>query len=417
MGFRFVHAADLHLDTPFRGLGAASPELAERLRDASLDALDRVVAKALDVDAAFVVFAGDLYDGVERGPRAQLRFLRALERLSRAGIPSFVAHGNHDPEGGAWTAIRAWPDGVTVFAPGEPQSVPVVKGGARLATVHGVSYGKRAERENLALRFPVRRGGDGLHVAVLHANVDGAVEHEPYSPCSLADLTSRGMGYWALGHVHRHRVLAEGPTWVVYPGNTQGRSFGAGELGAKGAVVVDVEGGAVTRVTPFATDSARFCELEADVGALADIAELSTHLGDAASALRDAHGDGVTLLVRARLGGRGDLYHDLRRPGVVAAVLGDLRAEAPHDVAWLALVDETRPGLDLAAIRGAHDLRADVVALWDDWARGGLDGLPDALRAELELVGGLPDAAELGTLLDAAAYDVLDRLTPDTEVA
>ena len=107
MGFRFIHAADLHLDTPFQGVARVSEEIAALLRDASLDAFDRVVQAAVDHQVAFVLFAGDIYDGEQRGVRAQLRFLRGLERLARHNIKVFIVHGNHDPLGG-WSAVREW---------------------------------------------------------------------------------------------------------------------------------------------------------------------------------------------------------------------------------------------------------------------------------------------------------------------
>src|SRR5947209_17672622 len=106
--FHFIHAADLHLDTPFASIGRAAPEIAGRLRDASLEAFDALVKMAIEREAAFVVFAGDIYDSADRGVRAQLRFVRGVERLGERGILVFVAHGNHDPLGG-WSAIRRAP--------------------------------------------------------------------------------------------------------------------------------------------------------------------------------------------------------------------------------------------------------------------------------------------------------------------
>src|SRR5262245_51374847 len=123
-GFRFVHAADLHLDTPFEGLARTSPEVGAALRDASLQAFDALVELTLREDAAFLVIAGDVYDGAERGVRAQLRFLGGLRRLSEAGVQVLVTHGNHDPLDG-WSAIREWPAGVHVFSPEVVEQVPV----------------------------------------------------------------------------------------------------------------------------------------------------------------------------------------------------------------------------------------------------------------------------------------------------
>jgi len=407
MRFRFVHAADLHLDTPFEGLSEVDSDLARRLRDASLAALDRIVAKALEVDAAFVVFAGDIYDGEARGIRAQLRFRAALERLAQAGVQAFIAHGNHDPEGGRWTAIRTWPEGVTVFPSEAPAAVEVRRGGDLLATVHGISYGTRRVTDNLALRFPVVRAGGALHVAVLHCNLGDQPGHAPYSPCSLADLRSRGMGYWALGHVHRRAVLARDP-WVVYPGNTQGRSFGPGELGDKGAVVVHVADGSVTDVTPFATDTARFHDLAVSIEGAVDLAALADRLRAAGQALRTAN-PGLELLVRGRLTGRGDLHRVVSREQGRAELLEALADLAADGLWWQGLVAATRPSLDLDRLREGGDLRAAVLATEEAWRAGP----PAELLEDLRAPGQVPSAELLAELLADAAYDVLDRLSPE----
>src|SRR3954467_1145267 len=140
--FCFVHAADLHLDTPFQGVGRTTPAVGAALRDASLEAWDALVELTLRRQAAFLLIAGDVYDGAERGLRAQLRFLRGLERLSAAGVQVLVAHGNHDPLDG-WSAIRAWPPGVHVFGSDVVEAVAIERDGAVLATVQGISYARR----------------------------------------------------------------------------------------------------------------------------------------------------------------------------------------------------------------------------------------------------------------------------------
>ena len=150
--FRFVHAADLHLDTPFRGLAAEDEQVAGAMRDASLDAFDDLVELAIDRGSAFVLLAGDIYDGESRGVRAQLRFLKGLERLSAANIKVFIVHGNHDPLGG-WSAIRSWPSGVTIFGDRDVQCHPVQINGRTVANIYGISYAQREVSDNLALRF------------------------------------------------------------------------------------------------------------------------------------------------------------------------------------------------------------------------------------------------------------------------
>src|ERR1019366_6329576 len=139
--FSFVHAADLHLDTPFKGIGSTAPLVAEQLREASLAAFDSLVDLCLERRVAFLVVAGDIYDGPERGLRAQMRFRDGLARLSTAGISSFVVHGNHDPVETGWSALGGpWPERVTVFGTGTVKAVPIEVDGNPLATVQGISF-------------------------------------------------------------------------------------------------------------------------------------------------------------------------------------------------------------------------------------------------------------------------------------
>lgn len=421
--FCFVHAADLHLDTPFKGIHETAPFVAEALREASLDAFDAIVALALERDAAFLVVAGDVYDGAERGLRAQLRFRDGLARLAAAGTASFVVHGNHDPVSTGWSAIRSWPDGVTVFGSDAVEVVPVVRGGVQLATVQGISYATRATAENLALRF-ARPDGPGLHVGVLHCNVQGAAQgYADYSPCTLDDLRRARLDYWALGHVHQQRVLARGQggdPYVVYPGNSQARSPRASERGAKGAVVVHVEAGRVERVEPVACDRVRFDELGCSIEGLAGLDALEDRLlAGAEDALAGA--DGRSLVLRGRLQGRGPLHGELARPGSLDGLLAHLRGAAGGPARfcwWDALDDETAPEVDLAGIRDRGDFTSDLLALAESLA--GDARLSAALAEELaatvprSLAGDIArlvgDPVRLQRLLETATTIALDEL-------
>ncbi len=368
--FRFVHAADLHLDTPFEGVAKTAPEVGEALREASLEALDRLVTLTLDEGAAFLVLAGDIYDGAERGVRAQLRLRRALERLGEQGVRTFVVHGNHDPLSG-WSAIGAWPAGVHVFGSGDVEAVPVEIGGEVAATVHGVSYAHRETSENLALRF-ARGEAPGLNIGVLHANLGSDPEHAAYAPCSLSDLRAARLDYWALGHIHRRHEVSRDP-WVVYPGDTQGRSPKPAESGAKGALVVEVAGAAVREVRFVATDTVRFVHGAVDVCGLDDLAALRAALLETADALRVEHA-GRGLLVRLRLRGRGPAHALLRAPRAVADLLDDLRDEwrGASPFLWLeSLRDETLSPLDRDEVSRRGDFSAELLTLADGFRDDG----------------------------------------------
>src|SRR6266436_6082510 len=285
--FRFVHAADLHLDTPFASIGRVAPEIADRLRDASLEAYDALVGMAIESEAAFVVIAGDTYDSADRGVRAQLRFLRGVERLGERGIPVFAANGNHDPLDG-WSAVRRAPDNLVVFGADSVQAHPVRRGGETLAQVYGISYGTRDVTENLALRFH-RGDAPGLHIGVLHCNVGSQPDYAAYSPCSVADLTAAGMDYWALGHIHQHQRLAEGRPWIVYPGAPQAAR--TNEIGPRGAVVVEVSGNTVERVEFVALDCVRFARADVDISREPDLHSLREEI------LASAVTDGMDLVL------------------------------------------------------------------------------------------------------------------------
>jgi DNA repair exonuclease SbcCD nuclease subunit len=412
--FSFVHAADLHLDTPFKGIGSTAPFVAKELREASLAAFDSLVQLCLARRSAFLVVAGDVYDGPERGLRAQLRFRDGLARLSDAGISSFVVHGNHDPVETGWSALGGpWPKRVTVFRPGTVQHAPVEIDGVTVATVQGVSFAQRREPENLALRF-ARAPGPGLQVGVLHCNVQGAASgYDNYSPCTLNDLRAIGLDYWALGHIHSRLVLSghqgSNEPWVVYPGNLQARSPKPSELGPKGATVVHVSQGRVQEVEPVACDVVRFEVVEVSVADCSDLAEVRAFLArEAQDRLESA--DGRSLVIRANVVGHGELHADLRRPGVVEDLLTALRDDfvsCRPFCWWDSITDRSRPTVGVESARAGADFAADLVALADGLGPtlAADDAALSALAAELSegLPGPLRNRRALEALLTSGA--------------
>jgi DNA repair exonuclease SbcCD nuclease subunit len=333
IAFTFVHAADLHLDSPFRGAAGAPPAVRERLRESTFAALRRLVDAAKRERADFVVLAGDLYDAEDRSLRAQLRFQQAAEELADSGIAVYIAHGNHDSLGGAQAKL-AWPDAAYVFGPDEPSCFPAYRRDGRLAAyVYGVSYGTAAERGNLAAKFRPRPDGP-FHLAVLHANVDGDPAHDNYAPCRLGELTAAGFDYWALGHVHQRRVLHEYPH-VVYPGNAQGRS--AKETGPRGAYVVRVSDTGQIRLDFRDLADVLWRETAVSVSGLEREQELKARLLETAESVR-LEAQGRPVMLRIRLEGRGPLHERLQREGAADAWLAELRdwlGEPEADGGWV----------------------------------------------------------------------------------
>lgn len=367
--FSFLHAADLHLDTPFRGIGSISMEVGTALQDASLNAWDRLVAAAIERRVAFVLLAGDLYDGAERGLRAQLRVLAGLRRLSDEGIDVIIVHGNHDPLSG-WSAITEWPPSTVICAHGDVTTHVVKRDGIPLATIHGISYAQQRTEENLALRFPPKKT-KGFHVGVLHTAVGSGDEHGSYAPCSLDDLRQPSYDYWALEHLHAHQVLSEHP-YVVYSGSLQGRSAKASELGAKGAVLVSVVGDEVAGIEHLALDCIRFVALRPDVGNTTSLVDLQQLLAELGRAVLHEHRS-CSVVLHVTLCGQSLIHAELGRPGAREDLLLNLREGADTAAPflwWSALEDRTSGVIDRDSIRAQDGFAGALVRHVDELERG-----------------------------------------------
>ncbi|MEZ5238491.1 MAG: DNA repair exonuclease [Microthrixaceae bacterium] len=379
--FEFLHAADLHLDTQPSGLHGYPEDVAEVLRDASLGAFENLVQTAIDRGVAFCVFAGDIYDGAERGTRAELAFRRGLVRLADEGIRSYIVHGNHDPLEQGWSTISRWPGEVTVFGTGERGTQLCEIAGTTVA-VHGVSYARRDTTENLASRFQAHPDAE-IQIGVLHTNAGGNPEHAPYAPCSIDELRSSGFDYWALGHIHSRRTLAGPDPWIVYPGNTQGRHPGASEQGPKGAVVVGVGDDGTVREPEFvALDVLRFARIDVPVDDLADLGALSDELDRRCNELR-ADNEGRALVIRAHLTGRGPVHAQLADPPTRSGAWESVREEwsgRTPVVWWDRFTDETAGDLDLEELEDQDDFAGNALAAIRSLPRG--EG--DDLERELE---------------------------------
>ncbi len=259
---RLLHCADLHLDSPLRGLEADRDAPAARIRDATREATRNLVDLALAEGVRLVLIAGDLYDGDWQDWRTGQFLLRQIERLTRAGVRVVAIRGNHDAQSAITRHLR-WPDGARLLAAGHPETVEF----ADLAiAVHGQSFASRDVGENLAAHYPPPRPGR-LNIGLLHTALSGRAGHDPYAPCSVEQLVSHGYEYWALGHVHAREEVARAP-WIVFPGNPQGRHIR--ETGAKGASLVTIREGRVAEVEHRPLDVVRWAALEVDVSGAAD---------------------------------------------------------------------------------------------------------------------------------------------------
>ncbi|MEW6385963.1 MAG: DNA repair exonuclease [Thermodesulfobacteriota bacterium] len=407
--WRFVHAADLHLDSPFVGLADYHPELAQELVEATFASFRGLIDLCLQSEAAFLLLAGDLFDGPQRSLKAQLRLREQLARLADAGIETFIVHGNHDYLGSTGINLE-WPNGVTVFPASGVEMAEVRRGGETLARIYGLSHAGPSETANLTERFPVAEHGP-FSLGLLHANLDRNPEHENYAPCSLADLARVSYDYWALGHIHRPSVRRPSQPAVVYAGNPQGRHLK--ESGLRGCYVVEVDGHAVSpQFHPLGV--IRWEGMAVDISGREGMDQL---LGQLANLLEEqrpappAHG----VILRLSLKGRGPVHRELKLPGTLEEVLEVLREQGRGQSPWVwpeGLEAATGLDWDLPALRQGSDLVATLLEQLHQ-ARQAQE-MPREMQELLAPLYQHPSGRRyLTPLLDLPWQDLLDRVTEE----
>jgi DNA repair exonuclease SbcCD nuclease subunit len=402
-----LHAADLHLGSPFKGL-AADGELPARFADCTFRAFDRLIALAIGQQVDAVLLAGDLYDQRDRSLRARLHLMAGLLRLDAAGIRSFLVHGNHDPleadPGGV-----ALPKSVKVFG---PQWEEVDAGEYR---VQGVSFATAEVRENLAAGF--HRQSDGLTIGLLHCNLGGQAEHSNYAPCNLGDLERAGLDYWALGHVHTRAVHSlSGNALAAYPGNLQGRHVN--EPGPRGALLVTLDPSrqAAPAVTFVPLDVVRWHRIAVSIE---DDDAVDALIDRALAAIARVAVDAEGHAVRLQLTGRGALHAQFDTPEKLAELTQAIRARLEGPVVLESVRDDTAGAWELEPLIASGGLvcevalklreppaAAEIDRLWKD---SGLDAL-DAALAEAGLA---PLRVQAPALVQEAASRAVDLLEAD----
>ncbi|WP_257349450.1 metallophosphoesterase family protein [Pseudalkalibacillus decolorationis] len=265
---RFIHTADLHIDTPFIGLSNLPKTILEQVKKSTFTSFGRIVAKAISERVDFIVIAGDLYNGANRGLTAQMFLRNEFQRLADHGIQVYIIHGNHDHLSGEWAQIT-WPENVHYFNGPTPSMIPYTREGEVLAHLYGYSYPKRAVTENIASHYN-RVEGAPYHIALLHGTAGGSTEHANYAPFLVSELNQQPFDYWALGHIHKQKVLHEDPT-IIYPGNIQG--LNPKETGKKGCFLVELSNYKTTH-TFYETSPIGWEILELDIDDMNEVDEL-----------------------------------------------------------------------------------------------------------------------------------------------
>lgn len=370
---KLIHAADLHLDSPLRGLSTRSRAALERVRTATRRAFASLVELCVSERAGLLLIAGDVYDGDWRDYSTGLFFAHQMARLRDAGVKVVMIRGNHDAASQITKSLRL-PDNVVELPAKHAQTLTLDALGV---AIHGQSFANRAVTENLAQAYPQRVPGL-VNIGLLHTSVTGRSGHEPYAPCSLADLRSKDYDYWALGHVHAQEILSRAPeSWVAFSGNLQGRH--ARETGPKGALLVGYSSSGIESVEPCYVDVARYAHVTLDVSGVLhfdDVLDRLPRLFEAA--LSEA--EGRVLGLRLELTGATPLHTRLVASDALLHEAHKLADDVGGEELWIEKLQvHTAP--ERAALASDQGVISELIAALG--ARRSDRALLDALSAEL----------------------------------
>ncbi len=395
----FIHCADIHLDSPLRGLIRHAEAPVAEIRAASRRAFENLIELCIRERADFLIIAGDLYDGPMRGGSGDfnsvLYFAGQMTRLQKAGIPVFLVRGNHDPAdwSGKGTPL---PDSVHEFSANRPETVTLENLGVAL---HGQSYGKKAVTDNLAATYPAPRPGL-FNIGILHTALDGREGHDRYAPCTEGELAAKGYDYWALGHVHLWERLTVERTPILFPGTVQGRHIR--ETGAKGCALVRVDESGAVDIRQVPLDVLRWADLTIDATDAIDEEQVLDRLQTVLERALPA-ADGRLLAVRLTFTGRCPAHEALVRTPAAFRQAAELLAwNIGEGTIWVERVNtDTRTATPLPRTGGEKNdalaILAEIRAEWNaDEKR-----LDDLLESFKPLRKFLPATLQEGT--DAVA--------------
>ena len=364
---KFIHAADIHLDSALHGLERYEGAPVEEIRSATRRAFYNLIEMAIDEQVAFVLLVGDLYDGDWKDYNTGLYFVERMGRLRDASIRVFIVAGNHDAASQLTKHLRL-PDNVTLFSTRKPERVVLDDLGVSIC---GQGFATRAVTDDISQGYPQ---GDPhlLNIGLLHTCLDGKPGHEPYAPCTVDGLRSKGYQYWALGHVHKREEVSQAP-WIVFPGNIQGRHIR--ETGPKGCTLVTVDGGEIVAVEHRDLDVMRWSICELDVSATETVDDIYEQVREGLQLALDA-AEGRPVAVRLVLYGacsahlklHADREHWIQEYRALATGLGGAGI-------WLEKISiKTRPAISTddvlerddalsGLLRAIHDMELDSSVL------------------------------------------------------
>lgn len=416
--FKFIHAADLHIESPYKGVSHMNEALGNALVEHGIRAYEKLIQTAIDEEIDFLLIAGDSFDSESGSLSAQYRFVRGLERLNSNNIPVYIICGNHDPLS-SWSEHLQLPENVILFEADEVQQHSVVKENKTIAEVYGVSFGQKEEFNNLAKKFK-RNDKTPFSIGLLHGTIAGNDAHTPYCKFEMDNLRASNLDYWALGHIHKREVLsAQNPT-VVYPGNIQGRHFN--ETGEKGCSLVTVNQGKLVNHDFISLSDIVYEYRSLDV---AGLESMSAFFNEINALKQELIENGKSYLVRLQLSGKTALHSTFAKRNEMEQLVSDFNNENNYQTSFVYIdrfIPQTTPEIDLEVRKQSSDFIGDLIQRFEHYGKdkASLEALKNNLLEELEStkVGrSLKDAGieeelnrELDAILTNAKWKCIDGL-------
>ncbi|RNA69362.1 metallophosphoesterase family protein [Alteribacter keqinensis] len=405
MDYSFIHAADIHLDSPLRGLEKYDGAPVDRIRNATREALKNLVDLSIKEKVSFIVISGDLYDGDWKDYNTGLFFASQMSRLQKENIPVYVIRGNHDAQS-LITKELALPENVIEFPVDKPSTVTI----EHLNTaIHGRGFSTRAVTDNLAASYPESKDGY-FNIGLLHTSATGREGHENYAPCQLNDLLKKQYDYWALGHIHQRELLHAQEPVVLFPGNIQGRHIR--ETGDKGCTLVHVKNNQVQEMEHRSLDVVRWCLCSADVSGTESFDDVIEIVRTNLQEIQDEH-NGRFLAVRVVLTGTTNVHQEMivNREHVMNNIRSVALDTGFGDV-WVEKVKiDTKRIVDIEELKQQHSPISSILGYLDHIAED-QEALKELLNELNDIQKVLPQELKTGKDgLDFATTELItDRL-------
>jgi exonuclease SbcD len=413
----FIHAADLHLGAPFRGLRHSSEVWADRMAQALVMAYRRLIDYALDRQVDFVILAGDTFDSAHPSYAECLRFVEGLRRLDAVGIPVYVCTGNHDPYVSWQNDYLSLPANTHLFSATGPGYFCYERAGKAIALLAGRGFYRshwRVGEDPVAgltrAAVEAARGCTApFAIGVLHTGLDRDRDKAPVSPASLSRT---GMDYWALGHFHKPEVVDDAANpHVVYSGNIQGCAMD--EPGLRGVSLVTLQKGRPNNREFLPTSSIVWETVAVDVADCATVEDVADSIRRGVDSLRHVDG-GCPLITRVTLRGKTNL-HDALRDAHTTETLRQQMNSYDDQVYCDAVIDETRAPIDKARLRASATFAGEFLRVVERNAQDHNAACAYLQQAFADEGLSLPPtiAEQVGSIAHQAEDAVLERLGAD----